>query len=286
MTTIITFPACCALFAVDLNGLLSILFILFTLIVYVINQVTAKGQEAARKNQPRPRPAPPQHDPTEDEIEAFLRRASRKRAEGEGGPRSQPSQPQRQTFSGPASSGPSSRDAASRGPMPGASPLPSQQRQGQRRGAHAPPTRPSQPIPGQIVSGANPAAPQGRTLAPASGEATPTSLSEQLEHRTGFSSFDTAGTKFPTLHSSLEQVDEAVEARLHSTFDHALGSLGTGLLTSSDDDRTYGSTVSDSSTPQASRPVSGGSIVDMLRSPQGIRDAIVMQEILRPRSLD
>lgn len=262
------------LLAVDVNGLLSILFILFSLIVYVINQVAAKGQDAA-KNQPRPRPAPPSADPTEDEIEAFLRRATRKR-EGDAAGRGQQ---QRQQASG----------------QPGGQPFGGQQRQGQRGPQRSgSPGRtsgrpsqgmPSQNMPSQMTIG--PQTPvQGRVVQPpaAKSSSLPSSLSEQLEQRSGLSSLAEAGSKFPTLHSSLEQIDEAAEARLHSTFDHALGSLGGGLLSTSDDDRIYGSTITDSSGQAQPEAAPQNSIVDMIRSPQGIRNAIIMQEILRPRS--
>lgn len=253
------------LLAADLNSLLSILFILFSLIVYVINHVAAKGQDAA-KNQPRPRQ--PQPDPTEDEIEAFLRRTTRKQGE----PAGRGQQPQRQQASG--------------------QPFGGQQRQGQRGGQRAGGTgrgagrqnqgMPSQNMPSQASMGAPV---QGRLVQQPQGQS-PGGLSEQLEKRTGFSSLEDVGSKFPTLQSSLEQIDEMAEARLHSTFDHTVGNLGGALLSTSDDDRIYGSTISDSSTEGQEQPPVRNSIVDMIRSPEGIRNAIIMQEILRPRSLD
>jgi len=250
------------LLAVDLNGLLSILFILFSLIVYVINQVAAKGDAA--KNQPRPRQAQP--DPSEDEIEAFLRRATRKPGE----PAGRGQQPQRQQASG--------------------QPFGGQQRQGQRggqRGTGRGAGRQNQGMPSQnMPSQASMGAPvQGRLVQQPQGQS-PGGLSEQLEKRTGFSSLEDVGSKFPTLQSSLEQIDEMAEARLHSTFDHTVGNLGGALLSTSDDDRIYGSTISDSSTEGQEQPPVRNSIVDMIRSPEGIRNAIIMQEILRPRSLD
>ena len=285
------------LLAVDLNGLLSILFILFSLIVYVINQVAAKGQDGPKNQQPRPRPAPPSADPTEDEIEAFLRRASRKR-EGEPGGRGQ--QPQRQQAGGGQPFG-SQQRPGQRG---------SQRAGGQGRGAGRPnqglPSQglPSQGMPSQSMPSQMPLAPQtpaqgrggqgravqgrvveGRVVQQPAGQApsASSSLSEQLEHRSSLSSLAEAGSQFPTFQSSLEQIDEAAEARLHSTFDHALGSLGGGLLSTSDDDRFYGSTITDSSQPDQPQPATS-SIADMIRSPGGIRNAIIMQEILRPRS--
>lgn len=131
---------------------------------------------------------------------------------------------------------------------------------------------------------------QGRLVQPPTSKSTGAgSLASQGEQRSSIGSLTDPSTKFPTLHSSLERIDELTEERLHSTFDHALGSLdglGGGLLSSADDDRIYGSSLNDDSEKSQEQPAPHASILELIRSPQGIRNAIIMQEILRPRSLD
>lgn len=81
------------------------------------------------------------------------------------------------------------------------------------------------------------------------------------------------------LGSSIAQADERIEARLHQKFDHRLGTLeergnleqrGTGV----------GMLQASPPLPEASP---GESLVALLRSPEGARQAFVLNEILRPR---
>ncbi len=237
-----TFTALAPPLLADLSQLLSVLFIVFSIIVWVINQVAVKNQEAARKNQPRPRPIRPPQEQPEEQVEDFLRRAAQKRNEKESALPAAGRQ-------GPASRTPAERQLSSD--------LPSQRRQAQRQGKSA-------PVQGRMAGA--PAADLLSTTFPGN------LVSSEFEQRS---------QSFSTFQSSLEQVDEATEARLHSTFDHQVGSLGETLLSSSDDDRAYGSTVT-SGQPSSPDKIQLN-IAALIASPHGLRDAIIMQEILKPR---
>lgn len=80
------------------------------------------------------------------------------------------------------------------------------------------------------------------------------------------------------LGSVIAQADERIEARLHKKFDHRLGTLEErGALSANGG----GGTLQVSSPPSETSP--GDSLVALLRSPEGVRQAFVLNEILRPR---
>ncbi len=81
----------------------------------------------------------------------------------------------------------------------------------------------------------------------------------------------------------VEQSDDAMEARLHATFDHDLGglfgkdsTLATAGVTPAPEEDT------DRAAETRATNAVAGRLVDRLRSPQGMRDAIVLREILEP----
>ncbi len=238
----------------DISSLLSVLFVLFSIVVWIINQVAAKNQEANKKApaRPQPRPVKAQQEQPEDEIDTFLRRASQKRGEQ---PQGRPT-PARGNAGKPGLGG----------RRPGA-PV-----EGRMSGERA--DDPRAPLSKPMPSLTGPKPPAARTP----------SVPAQVQSLIRQEEKDVRPPAFG-FQSSLEQVDESTEARLHSTFDHEVGSLGSSLLSSSDDDRVYGSTITGSKASPQNTP-GRSDFAKLLMSPDGLRNAIVMQEILKPRGLD
>ena len=77
----------------------------------------------------------------------------------------------------------------------------------------------------------------------------------------------------------VKSADEQIESHLHSTFEHRLGQLG-GMTARADD-----SSLDDDENAAAAAATAlraSATIADLLRSPQQIRNAIVLSEILNP----
>ena len=73
----------------------------------------------------------------------------------------------------------------------------------------------------------------------------------------------------------IEQADERLEARLHSTFDHRVGNM--------DDSTTFIGTGDDNASDPAEAatgPSRAEEIAAMLRTPQSVRNAVILSEIL------
>lgn len=81
------------------------------------------------------------------------------------------------------------------------------------------------------------------------------------------------------LGEDIKAADEVLESHLHETFEHKLGSLG--ATTARADDSTL-----DEDELQAAKaaqpPSSAQSLLNMLRSPQNLRNTIILSEILNP----
>jgi hypothetical protein len=81
----------------------------------------------------------------------------------------------------------------------------------------------------------------------------------------------------------VEQTDDAMEAHLHATFDHDLGKLSgkdstvttAGVTPAPEED-------TDRAAETRAANAAAGRLLARLRSPQGMRDAIVLREILEP----
>lgn len=74
--------------------------------------------------------------------------------------------------------------------------------------------------------------------------------------------------------TTVDDADENMQSHLHSVFDHQIGSLG---------QPTQSATADDPASAPAAEAVTllGAPIAEMLASPQGLRNAFVLQEILR-----
>lgn len=78
------------------------------------------------------------------------------------------------------------------------------------------------------------------------------------------------------LAENLEQADERLEERLHEKFDHDLGSL---------QDRKRQEHVAPIVTVQAISPMAND-LIDMLKSPKSVRQAIIIAEVLKRPNFD
>jgi len=79
------------------------------------------------------------------------------------------------------------------------------------------------------------------------------------------------------LGSEIKSADEAIEAHLHQTFEHRLGQLG-GSTARADDS----SLDDDETAAAAAKAPATTSFADLLRSPQNLRNAIILSEIFNP----
>lgn len=75
--------------------------------------------------------------------------------------------------------------------------------------------------------------------------------------------------------TKVDNADEQIQAHLHSVFDHQIGNLGQPTQTATADDEASKSTTAAQSVPNVS-------FAEMLASPQSLRHAFILQEILKP----
>ena len=83
------------------------------------------------------------------------------------------------------------------------------------------------------------------------------------------------------LGAEVKAVDEVVETHLHETFEHRLGQLGTTTARAADSSLDEDENLAAAA---ATRPPAGVSIQDLIRSPQNLRNMIILSEILTPHS--
>jgi hypothetical protein len=99
-------------------------------------------------------------------------------------------------------------------------------------------------------------------------------VAAEVQRHLDTSSFQARAQK---LASDVRSADEAIESHLHEAFEHRLGALGTS--TSVAEDSTLDSEENAAKAPPAS---TGFNIAALLRSPQDIRNAIILSEVLNP----
>ena len=78
------------------------------------------------------------------------------------------------------------------------------------------------------------------------------------------------------LASKIEQRDEAMDAHLHDVFDHKIGSLSSQTLTE----------TKPLSRRKSSVRLNAAELLESFQSPEDIRKAIILKEILTPKSHD
>jgi hypothetical protein len=189
-----------------------------------------------------------------DEVEDFLRRVAQMRAQAEAQAKAQQQRP-------------SARDAAT--PQ---QPQPQQQQQGQRQQSQARRPRPEQR---QVSKRPEPMRQQ---LEPVEAEI----VTSELRQRDAVSRHVQQHLRGPEqiaehtrhLGEEVDQADDKLAARLHQVFDHQLGQLTRSDLSSGDSPPP----------PQAPTNLLPSDILRLLRSPQSVRDALIMSEIFnRPQ---
>jgi hypothetical protein len=97
------------------------------------------------------------------------------------------------------------------------------------------------------------------------------SVAEHVREHIGTDRFDTSGfdERAGKLSHLQQTIDQDIGAHVRSVFDHQVGTMTTGSALS-------GPTV------ESSGPTPAELLVAMLRDPQGMRNAVVLQEVLRP----
>ena len=81
------------------------------------------------------------------------------------------------------------------------------------------------------------------------------------------------------LGADVKSADEVIESRLHQTFEHRLGSLGASTARAEDSSLDDDETAAALALAAQSAPMS---FAELLRSPQSLRNAIILSEILNP----
>ena len=201
------------------EGLVPLVVLFISFIVWLMNQVNAKNEEQ-KKRQQQPRrdrpqagaaPRPPQAGPPapEQQVEDFLRRVLQ-----------QPAQPP--------------------GPVRG--------------------QRPAEPVVAAEV-----------VERPSGGRG----VAEHVEVYLDSDEFESRAASL----THLGQVDENVESHIHQVFDHQLGSLSTAETGAAPQPKKAPAKL-----PPAAGPAAGVAL--MLSSPDSLRSAIIMQEILRRPDFD
>jgi hypothetical protein len=151
------------------------------------------------------------------------------------------------------------------------------QQQRPRPAAPPPPPPPQQVAPARLV----PARSELSVQEPAQAEIVDAELADSGERVGRQVARDMRGTEQIASHArqlgdEVDQADEKLEAHLHQVFDHQLGRLK--------------KTATDQAAPAASAAkrlgFTAGSIADLLHSPENLRNAIILGEILkRPEEL-
>lgn len=245
------------LFAADMDEIVRIVFraaLIIAPLIYFAFQAKGNGKNkpnAGKKPAPQrpnmnPNPAPQKKEEFRDEIEAFLKRAAENRG--------QPAQAQR----------PAAKRQPVRQPPPQERPAAPPRRVQPQRAQRPQPARPAQAA-GPILAEAVP---------PAAESMWEEGVAEHVQHHIGGGGF---AERASHLGEDVELSDERLETHLHSTFDHKIGQLDDSPMAAVDklpaDNRHVPS-------PQAA------ALVRMLKSPQGVQQAILIGELLKRPELD
>lgn len=84
------------------------------------------------------------------------------------------------------------------------------------------------------------------------------------------------------LGADIKSSDEDIEAHLHQTFVHRLGQLGASTSQAEDSILDDEENAARAASRAAASAISIASVADMLRSPQSLRNAIILSEVLNP----
>lgn len=249
------------LFAAGLNEIVSVLVGLAFFVIWVINQINdAKKKQAAQEQKkkmeamqqagdPNPAPAPsPPADPLRAQVDEFLRRAGKQPAAGRPQPKTQK---------------PAGRDevVVLLDESAAATPPRKTLAEKMRVKVEAAKAQRAKPTASQISR--TPPRPQQRGPS----QPRPQTVIEHVTQHVGTAS-EAFRQEVADLGQSVRQADEQFDVQLHQKFDHELGSLGHSTGTSG--------TTEAGSPPRSP----AAQIAAMLASPEGVRQAIILNEIL------
>jgi hypothetical protein len=247
-----TFPI---LLAAGLNEIISVLVGLAFFVIWVINQINdAKKKQAAKEQNQQPAmppPAeraaaakPPQPDPLRDQVDEFLRRAGKQPAQAPP-QRKAPQRDEVVVLLDEAAVAPPRKSLAEQ--------VRAQAEAALRRA-------------NQSASPASPTAPAIKQR-PAQRPTQPQRRKSSITERTSPAKHD-FNKEVADLGARVKQADEQFDRQLQKKFDHELGTLGSRP----------------SSTPPAEpatqTPSPAAQIAAMLASPDGVRQAVILNEIL------
>jgi hypothetical protein len=189
-----------------------------------------------------------------DEVEEFLRRAAARRAAAQQ-QQQRPAAPQQPPQGWPAPPPPPQQPYQPPRPQ---QPYPQQQ---QRRPASLAEVVILEPVP---------------TLQPVEAEVVDAELAEQTDRLGRYVAQDLRGAQeiaeqVRHLGAEVDQADEKLEAHLHQVFDHKVGQLKKQAIDS---------VPKTPEVPAEAITLSSTNIADMMRSPQAIRNAIILGEVL------
>jgi hypothetical protein len=243
----------------DIGEVIGGLVALVGLVLWIVQKIAEANKEAAASRPARPqppvaaaagqggaRPAGQQADPLRNQVEEFLRRAGRGPQAGQqGGPRQRP---------------PGGREIEvlidDRGPAP------------ERRNVATP--RPLEANPGAAAAAATPIVVPPNDKRGARRSVVPRkrkSLAERATERAAARSQSIA-TQVSHLGQRIIEDDQQFDVQLKAKFDHSLGTLAEKPVVTSEP-------------PPVSSDSPAAQIAALLASPDGVRQAIVLNEILR-----
>jgi hypothetical protein len=244
--------ACCLLADLDAGDIIKIVVFLVVFGIGFLNWLAGKVKKMAQPPagpvaRPPMAPRAPQGQAVDAEIEEFLRRAAQARGQAPPQPARPPQpaagQPPRMPQPGRAAPPPPAR-----GPQPG-TPFGPRSQPARRKEAQRPPAR-EPVIEAQVVE---PRRPLG------------TGVEQHVRQHLDTREFEERGARL----SDVDQADEAMEARIHQSLDHQVGSM---VLPT---DGTAAAPL------PAEAPSVAGAIRAMFADPASIRRAFIVQEILR-----
>jgi outer membrane biosynthesis protein TonB len=195
-----------------------------------------------------------------DEVEQFLKDARKQMEQQQQRPQQQPQPQQAQARPQQAQTRPQQVQA-----QPRQSPRPQQQSRKQKQQSPRPQPRPPEPSRPLVES-----RPLGDRSATTDDRAT--TVDDHVREHMGTDRFDTSrfDERAGKLSNLQQTIDQDIGAHVRSVFDHQVGTMTTG------------SALSGPAAEVPAGPNAVQQLLALLRDPQGVRNAILLQEILKP----
>ena len=245
------------LLAAGLNEIISVLVGLAFFVIWVINQINdAKKKQAAKEQNQQPAmppPAeraaaakPPQPDPLRDQVDEFLRRAGKQPAQAPP-PRKAPQRDEVVVLLDEAAVAPPRKSLAEQVRAQAEAAL----RRANQSASPAPPTAPA----------------QKQRPAQRPTQSQPQRRKSSIAERTSPVKHD-FNKEVADLGARVKQADEQFDRQLQKKFDHELGTLGSRP------------SATPPAEPATQTPSPAAQIAAMLSNPDGVRQAVILNEIL------